>query len=108
MEMLAESNQEIDYSQLDLDASWRLLAPIVDDSLQTRARIQEDPALLKDPWALARFHFILCFDTELAAVQTVFHSIESGAKLTQEEIDIATSSSNTLLKTIHRAREITT
>jgi hypothetical protein len=84
-------------------SAWCSLCPALDDALALRGRVQQEPRLLLDPWNDAQLRWLLIFEPELAAAQTLYSALSRGARLSDEEISPALGCLRTLQETIATA-----
>jgi hypothetical protein len=83
---------------------WRQLAAIIEESTRLKEEAARDPARANDPWVIAHVRWINIFERELAAVQKVYEAVESGARLSEENVRAASDAAEKLLNIITEAR----
>ena len=87
--------------------AWLALAPALDGALRTRGSVRREPRLLAEPWTRAQLDWLLLFEPELQAAQTLYRCLAAGARLSDEEIGPARAVVTKLAATLERARALT-
>jgi hypothetical protein len=93
-------------ARLALETVWSELAPIVGEARELDAEVARNPRLLNDPWASTHTRWLHVFEQEIDAVQTVYSTTRSGARLSVEEIRKARDAAYELLRIIKTGREL--
>lgn len=88
-----------------LEASWRRLAPFVDDALVFRGQVADYPDLLRNPNVYLHVAFLDRFETDLAAVQTIYEVAQIDPEFPVEDIRIGQETADKLFELTERAQE---
>jgi len=83
---------------------WRQLAAIIQEAVRLKDEAARDPSRANDPWVLAHVQWLTVFERELGAVQKVYEAVESGAKLSTDDVRAASEAAEKLLGIATEAR----
>jgi len=89
----------------NLAESWQRLAPAVEDSILYRYEVVKYPDHWSDPWAATHVKWLISFEPEIAAIQTIYEAQRRGIEISVATVDAAKMAADTLFKTISKARE---